>query len=158
AICAKRPASRRGSTRTTSAGSRSARSVTCRWWCGASTAPNRPPTTSPTCTPSWAEWPGRRSPSSTTSTTTCATSPTTTTPTRARRGASSGTASDGRDRRRLARDTTRLGVERALHPHGAVEIAVELERGAVARDGEGDLRLLALDDLLVDAEGVGREG
>ena len=44
AISARRPASRRGSTRTTSAGSRSARSVTCRWSCGGSTAPSRRPT------------------------------------------------------------------------------------------------------------------
>ena len=50
ATSARRRGSRRGSTRTTSAGSPSARSVTCRWSCGASTAPSRPPSTSRTCT------------------------------------------------------------------------------------------------------------
>src|SRR4029079_16512800 len=158
AICARQPASRRGSTRTTWAGSRTARSATCRWSCGASTAPSRRPTTSRTCTRRWAEWPGRRSPSRTTSTTTCATSPTTTTPMRARRGASSGTASDGHDRRRLLRGATCLVVEGALHPHVAVEAAVELERGAVARDRDRELRLLARSHLLVDAQRLGREG
>ena len=52
AICARRRASRRGSTKTTCAGSRNARSVPCRWWCGAVTGPNRRPPSSSTCTPS----------------------------------------------------------------------------------------------------------
>ena len=79
--------------------------------------PSRPPRAHAHA--SWAEWPGRRSPSSTTSTTTCATSPTTTTPMPARRGASSGTASDVRRTpasRVVRRRATGLRVERALIP------------------------------------------
>ena len=45
-ICAKPRGSRRGSTRTTSAGSPSARSAPCRWSCGAGTASTRRPTSS----------------------------------------------------------------------------------------------------------------
>ena len=44
ASCARRRASPSGSTRTTSAGSPSARSAPCRWSCGASTTPTRPTT------------------------------------------------------------------------------------------------------------------
>ena len=42
AICVRRRASPRGSTRTTCAGSPSARSAPCRWWCGRPTTPSRP--------------------------------------------------------------------------------------------------------------------
>ena len=56
ATCARRRGSRTGSTRTTSAGSPSARSATRRWSCGAGTAPTATGP-APTCTPSW---PGRR--------------------------------------------------------------------------------------------------
>ena len=50
AISARRRGSRSGSTRTTSAGSPSARSARCRWWCGGATASNRRPPSSRTCT------------------------------------------------------------------------------------------------------------
>ena len=107
-----------------------------------------------------AEWPGRRSPSSTTSTTTCATSPTTTTPTPARRGASSGTASGGRSAPapRSLRGATRLRVERALHPHALVERSSGTAN-AVPSLGTVTVNFADLPaaDLLVDVQAVRRE-
>src|SRR5262249_51456745 len=55
------------------------------------------------------------------------------------------------------RRRTRLGVERAAHAHAPVEVAVDLPGGAVARYGDGELRLLARRDLLVDVQAVGGE-
>src|SRR5690606_34640739 len=83
-----------GTTRTTCAGSPTARSARPPWWCGAGTAPTSPPTTATTWRGAWPRWPTGSS-TATTSTTTCATSPTTGTPTPARSAGSSGTGSGG---------------------------------------------------------------
>jgi len=132
---ARPPASRRGSTRTTSAGSPSARSVTCRWSCGASTA-TEPPRRPPRAHAHRAGQSGRgdahrralrrRQHAQT--------SPTTTTPTRRPdEGGSSGTASvvsSSSDDDYFA-DPPVLVYHRPLHAHVLVDAAVELERGRV---------------------------
>ena len=110
--------------------------------------------------------PRRRSPSSTGSTTTCATFPTTTTRTRGREGGFFGHGYRRARRGSVARLSSRSSrsprravgrgrVEVALAPAfvytaptmpaGLVEVAVELEHRAVARDRDGELRRLARD-------------